>query len=347
MMLLHDTGVLCAPTAFGKTVTAAALIAKRSISTLILVHRIELLKQWRDRLNVFLGIPKGEMGVMGGGKWEPSYHIDIAAMQSLLRRGDVMELFDHYGQIIVDECHHVSAFSFESILKQAKARFVVGLTATPVRRDGHQPIIFMQCGPIRHMAARSGISPINLEVWPRMLAAPLIGPEADIQDIFHALFTSASRNRQIVEDIVNAYQEGRKIIVLTGRTEHLSLLREMLGDRVEPCFVLHGRIPKKQRADILENLKGLKESTAFVLLATGSLIGEGFDHPPLDTLVLAMPISWKGTLQQYAGRLHREHAAKRDVRIYDYVEHKHPQLNRMWNKRLRGYRNMGYEVKVS
>jgi superfamily II DNA or RNA helicase len=345
-MLLHETGVLCAPTAFGKTVTAAALIAKRSVSTLILVHRIELLKQWRDRLNVFLDVPKGEMGQMGGGKWEPSYHIDIAVMQSLLRRENLVELLDHYGQIIVDECHHVSAFSFESILKQAKARFVIGLTATPVRRDGHQPIIFMQCGPIRHMAARSGTAPINLEVWPRMLAAPLVEPEADIQEVFHALFTNVSRNRQIVADILKTYQEGRKIIVLTARTEHLSLLREMLGDKVEPCYVLHGRIPKKQRVDILENLKGLKESTAFVLLATGSLIGEGFDHPPLDTLVLAIPISWKGTLQQYAGRLHREHAGKQDVRIYDYVEHNHPQLNRMWHKRLKGYRNMGYEVKI-
>ena len=346
-MLLQETGVLCAPTAFGKTVTAAALIAKRSVSTLILVHRIELLKQWRDRLNVFLDIPKGEMGVMGGGKWEPSYHIDIAAMQSLLRRENLAEMLDHFGQIIVDECHHVSAFSFESILKQAKARFVVGLTATPVRRDGHQPIIFMQCGPIRHSASRSETALTCLEVWPRMLEAPLIEPEADIQEVFHVLFTNVSRNRQIVADIVNAYQEGRKIIVLTARTEHLSLLREMLGDRVEPCYVLHGRIPKKQRADILDNLKGLKDSTAFVLLATGSLIGGGFDHPPLDTLVLAMPISWKGTLQQYAGRLHREHAGKQDVRIYDYVEHDHPQLNRMWEKRLRGYRNMGYEVKIS
>ncbi|RPI77902.1 MAG: hypothetical protein EHM45_07480 [Desulfobacteraceae bacterium] len=120
----------------------------------------------------------------------------------------------------------------------------------------------------------------------------------------------------------------------------------MLGNQVEPCYVLHGRISKKQRADILENLKGLKESTAFVLLATGSLIGEGFDHPPLDTLVPAMPISWKGTLQQYAGRLYRKHAGKQDVHIYDYVEHKHPQLKRMWNKRLRGYQNMGYEVKM-
>jgi superfamily II DNA or RNA helicase len=188
---------------------------------------------------------------------------------------------------------------------------------------------------------------MRLEVWPRMLEAPVIESKADIQDVFRTLFNNASRNQRIVDDILAAYQEGRKIIVLTGRTEHLSLLREMLGDRVEPCYVLHGRIPKKQRAMTLEELRGLNASTAFVLLATGSLIGEGFDHPPLDTLVLAIPISWKGTLQQYAGRPHREHAGKQDVRIYDYIEHKHPQLNRMWNKRLRGYQNMGYEVRTN
>lgn len=344
-MLKHEVGVLCAPTAFGKTVTAAALIARRKVSTLVLVHRTELLRQWQERLTGFLEFPKGSLGVIGGGKKKPSGKIDIAVMQSLSRREDLGELLDQYGQIIIDECHHLSAFSFEAILKQAKAKFVVGLTATPIRRDGHQPIIFMQCGPIRHSAARPETAPAQLEVWPKVLPAPEIPPDSPIQDVFRILANDAPRNHRIAGDVLAAYREGRKVLVLTERTDHLPLLQEALGDEVEHCFVLHGRLSKKQRTAVFTELDALDESAPRVLLATGRLIGEGFDHPPLDTLVLAMPISWKGTLQQYAGRLHREHADKQDVRIYDYAETDQPQLNRMWDKRQRGYRAMGYEIR--
>jgi superfamily II DNA or RNA helicase len=342
-MLKHEVGVLCAPTAFGKTVTAAALIARRKVSTLVLVHRTELLRQWQERLTGFLEIPKNGLGVIGGGKKKPSGKIDIAVMQSLSRRENLGELLDGFGQIIVDECHHLSAFSFEAILKQAKARYVVGLTATPVRRDGHQPIIFMQCGPIRHSAARPETAPAQ-EVWPNYLPAPEIPPDSPIQNVFRILANDAARNRLIAEDVLAAYREGRKVLVLTERTDHLPLLQEALGE-VSHCFVLHGRLTRKKRAAIVTEINRLDDSAPRVLLATGRLIGEGFDHPPLDTLVLAMPISWKGTLQQYAGRLHREHADKQDVRIYDYVENDHPQLSRMWSKRQRGYRAMGYQIK--
>jgi superfamily II DNA or RNA helicase len=344
-MLKHDVGVLCAPTAFGKTVTAAALIARRKVSTLVLVHRTELLRQWQERLTGFLEIPKGGLGVIGDGEKKPSGKIDIAVMQSLSRREDLGELLDQYGQIIIDECHHLSAFSFEAILKQAKAKFVVGLTATPIRRDGHQPIIFMQGGPIRHSAAKPETTPAQLEVWPKVLPAPEIPPDSPIQDVFRILANDATRNRNIARDVLAAYRERRKMLVLTERTDHLPLLREALGDEVEHCFVLHGRLSKKQRTAVFAELDALEESAPRVLLATGRLIGEGFDHPPLDTLVLAMPISWKGTLQQYAGRLHREHSDKQDVRIYDYAETDQPQLARMWDKRQRGYRAMGYEIK--
>lgn len=344
-MLKQDVGVLCAPAAFGKTVTAAALVARRKVSTMILVHRTELLRQWQERLTTFLELPKGTLGLIGGGKKSPTGKIDITVMQSLSRREDLPELLDGYGQIIVDECHHISAFSFEAILKWAKARYVVGLTATPIRRDGHHPIIFMQCGPIRHIAPRHETVPAQLEVWPQNLSAPEIPPNSDIQEVFRILTNDTSRNRRIAQDILDAYQEGRKILVLTERTEHLGLLRAVLGDEIEHCFVLHGRLSKKQRTGILSELVDLDDSTPRVLLATGRLIGEGFDHPPLNTLVLAMPISWKGTLQQYAGRLHREHAEKQDVRIYDYVESEQPQLSRMWNKRRRGYRAMGYQIR--
>ncbi len=344
-ILKHEVGVLCAPTAFGKTVTAAALIARRKVSTLVLVHRTELLRQWQERLTEFLEIPKGGLGVIGGGKKKPSGKIDIAVMQSLSRREDLGEILDQYGQIIIDECHHLSAVSFEAILKQAKAIFVVGLTATPIRRDGHQPIIFMQCGPIQHSATRPETAPTQLEVWPKMLPTPSLSPDLPIQEMFRILANDATRNRRIAGDVLAAYREGRKVLVLTERTEQLRLLREQFGADIEHCYVLHGRLSKKQRAAVLVELDALDDSAPRVVLATGRLIGEGFDHPPLDTLVLAMPISWKGTLQQYAGRLHREHAHKQDVRIYDYAETDQPQLFRMWSKRQRGYRTMGYELK--
>lgn len=343
-MMKHDMGVLCAPTAFGKTVTAATMIARRKVSTLILVHRTELLTQWKERMATFLDLPKRLPGALGGGKNNLSGEIDIAVMQSLPKREDIHEILDSYGQIIIDECHHISAFSFETILKQAKAKFILGLTATPVRRDGHHPIIFMQCGPIRHTAAQPKNLPTELEVWPQYIPAPNCPHDAEIQDVFKALVNDVKRTQKIARDIVNAYQEGRKVLVITERTEHLNLLQTCLAEAVSRCYVLHGRLSKKQRAATFDSLSELDEKAPRVLLATGRFIGEGFDHPPLDTLVLAMPISWKGTLQQYAGRLHREHSEKRDVRIYDYIERDQPKLARMWDKRERGYRAMGYKV---
>ena len=343
-MLRYEVGVLCAPTAFGKTITAAALIALRKVSTMVLVHRTQLMRQWQERLLSFLDVSKDGLGLMGGGKKKLTGNIDIAVMQALSRRDDLAELLNGYGQIIVDECHHVSAFSFEAILKRAKARYVVGLTATPVRRDGHQPIIFMQCGPVRHSAAKPETNPAHLEVWPQYLPSPRIVQGASIQDTFRVLINDEKRNRRIADDVLEAYRVKRKILVLTERTGHLELLRDAIGDEAEHCFVLHGRLGKKKRSSILGLINELDDSAPRILLATGRLIGEGFDHPPLDTLVLAMPISWKGTLQQYVGRLHREHADKQDVRVYDYVEKDHPQLNRMWEKRQRGYRAMGYRL---
>ncbi len=344
-MMEHDIGVLSAPTAFGKTVTAAAIIAKRGVNTLILVHRTELMKQWQERLQSFVGIDKKSIGLIGGGKNKLTGKIDIAVMQSLTRKEDLIALIENYGQVIVDECHHISASSFESVLKRAKARFVLGLTATPVRRDGQHPIIFMQCGPIRHRAIRSESSIHTLNVIPRNLntsTPPSQGLE--IQEVFRSITTDTTRNSKITEDILSAYREGRHVLVLTERTEHLTLLQGLLVEIIQHLFVLHGRLPKKQRAAVLIALEELPVNVPRVLLATGKLIGEGFDHPPLDTLVLAMPISWSGTLQQYAGRLHREHANKTEVRIYDYVDTAYPVLLRMWNKRQRGYRMMGYQI---
>ena len=346
-MLHYDTGVLCAPTAFGKTVTAAAMIARRGVNTLVLVHRTELLKQWQERLQAFLGVGKGVVGTIGGGKTKPTGKIDIAVMQSLSRQGEVNPLVENYGQVIVDECHHVGAASFDAILKRTKARYVLGLTATPIRRDGLQPIIFMQCGPIRYTAATPTGAPHDLEVVPRTRFAKIDLPaEAGIQDVFRHLANDHARTKAIAEEIKSVYEQGRKVLVLTERTEHLDSIKAALGDLTPAPFVLHGRMSKKQRAGLLADLEALPPDAPRILLATGKLVGEGFDHPPLDTLVLAMPVSWKGTLQQYAGRLHREHASKTNVRIIDFVDTGHPALLRMWDKRQRGYRAMGYKIGV-
>lgn len=344
-MLKNDAGVLCAPTAFGKTVTAAAMIARRGVNTLVLVHRTELLKQWQERLQSFLGVGKGVVGTIGGGKAKPTGKIDIAVMQSLSRQGEIDPIVENYGHVIIDECHHIGAASFDAILKVVKAKYVLGLTATPIRRDGQQPIIVMQCGLIRYTAEKPASAPHDLIVEPRSLFSRIdLPPEAGIQDVFRHLAIDQARTDAIATEVREAYLQGRKVLVLTERTEHLDAILAALDGQVPAPFVLHGRMSKKQRAAMIAELDGLPPEAPRILLATGKLVGEGFDHPALDTLVLAMPISWKGTLQQYAGRLHREHATKTDVRIIDFVDTGHPALLRMWDKRQRGYRAMGYRV---
>jgi superfamily II DNA or RNA helicase len=344
-MVSHDIGVLCAPTAFGKTVTAAALIARRGVNTLVLVHRASLLNQWQERLQAFLGLGQDVIGTIGAGKRRPTGQIDIAVMQSLSRKGEVNPLVETYGHVIVDECHHIGAASFDAILKAAKARFVLGLTATPIRRDGQQPIIFMQCGPLRYTAGKPLGAPHELEVLPRSRYTPIeLSSEAGIQDVFRHLAHDADRTEAIAAEAHAAFLEGRKVLVLTERMDHLDAIMAALAVRGQAPLVLHGRLSRKQRTAVIDELESLAPDAPRILLATGKLVGEGFDHPPLDTLVLAMPVSWKGTLQQYAGRLHRDHAGKTVVRIIDFVDTGHPALLRMWDKRQRGYRAMGYRL---
>ncbi|GAB3387153.1 DEAD/DEAH box helicase family protein [Azotobacter armeniacus] len=347
-MLEHDTGVLCAPTAFGKTVTAAALIARRGVNTLVLVHRTELLRQWLERMQAFLrvDVDKDVVGTIGGGKAKPTGLIDIAVMQSLSRQSEISQQVKRYGHIIVDECHHLSAFTFEAILKSAQAQYVLGLTAIPERRDGQYPIIFMQCGPIRHVASRPEGMPHDLEVITCLLPNKIdLAESAGIQEVFRHLAADNERTARITAEVEKVFDQGRKVLVLTERTDHLNAIEAGMAGRVQNLFVLHGRMSKKQRSALMNELEALPPEAPRVLLATGKLVGEGFDHPPLDSLVLAMPISWRGTLQQYAGRLHREHTSKADVRIIDFIDAGHPALRRMWDKRQRGYRAMGYRIR--
>jgi superfamily II DNA or RNA helicase len=348
-MSAHDEGILCAPTAFGKTAVAAWLIAKRKVNTLVVVHRQQLLDQWQERLRMFLDLPAKSIGHIGGGKMDRTGCVDVAVIQSLYRKDEVKDFVAEYGQMIVDECHHISAFTFEQVMRQVKAQYVVGLTATPTRKDGHHPIIYMQCGPVRFsMSARtmSETTPFAHKVTPRhteFRMAPEL-TEVTIQDVYAALAKDVPRNEMIAGDIVRAVQSGRSPLLLTGRTEHLQYFASKLAGIAKHVFVLKGGMGKKQRREVTAALASVPEDESRVILATGSYIGEGFDDARLDTLFLVMPISWKGTLQQYVGRLHRLHDNKRFVQVYDYVDNYILMLARMYERRLKGYAAIGYVI---
>ena len=345
----HDEGILCAPTAFGKTAAAAWLIAKRKVNTLVVVHRQQLLDQWQERLGMFLNLPAKSIGHIGGGKTGRTGCVDVAVIQSLYRKDKVKDFVADYGQVIVDECHHISAFTFEQVMRQVKAKYVVGLTATPTRKDGHHPIIYMQCGPVRFsMSAKTmtETTPFEHQVTPRhteFRMAPEL-TEITIQDIYGALVNDAGRNEMIATDIARSVESGRCPLLLTGRTEHLQYFAAKLVGVAKHVFVLKGGMGKKQRREIASAMAAVPESESRVILATGSYIGEGFDDARLDTLFLAMPISWKGTLQQYVGRLHRLHDRKRFVQVYDYVDNYVLMLARMYERRLKGYAAIGYTI---
>jgi len=344
----HDEGILCAPTAFGKTAVAAWLIAKRKVNTMVMVHRQQLLDQWHERLSMFLNLPEKAIGQIGGGKMDRTGHVDIAVIQSLHRKEEIKNFVAEYGQVIVDECHHISAFTFEQVMRQVKAKYVVGLTATPTRKDGHHPIIYMQCGPARFsMSARTmtETTPFEHKVLPRHTEFRTAEVnDITIHDVYAALAEDVARNEMIAADLIRAVEAGRSPLLLTGRTEHLQYFAAKLNSAVKHVFVLKGGMGKKQRRNIAEALASVAEGEPRAILATGSYIGEGFDDARLDTLFLAMPISWKGTLQQYVGRLHRLHDNKRVVQVYDYVDDHVPMLARMYERRLKGYGAIGYAI---
>lgn len=346
-LLRQDDGILVAPPGFGKTVLAAWLIAQRKVNTLVLVHRTTLLEQWREQLALFLGLNRKQIGTIVSGRQKPTGMLDVAMLQSLQRKGQVADNVANYGLVIADECHHLSAFTFERIMKEAKARYVLGLTATPIRKDGHHPIIFMQCGPIRHWVSAGKATanrPFQHVVIPHETSLVMESVEPSIHDVYHALIQDDTRNRQIVDDIASAVNSGRSPIVLTERVAHIGTLESMLRARVGNSLVLKGGMASGERAAAQHSLSTDGVEKPLVILATGKFIGEGFDCSRLDTLFLAMPISWRGTLEQYVGRLHRLHEGKREVRVYDYVDRNVPMLARMYAKRLRGYRAMGYSI---
>lgn len=351
-MLGDELGVLCAPPGSGKTVIAIQMLAARARSTLILVHRKPLLDQWKERLSRFLDVDPAGIGTIGGGRRRPTGLLDVAMIQSLARSDALEQSLADYGHVIVDECHHVPAMTTERVLQAAPARYVTGLTATPRRRDGHHPIVAMQCGPVRHTIARgsTGLAAEHALLRLRVVRRdtgfdPSVLPtDASIQEVFGALAADDERARLIADEALRLVGRGRSPIVLTERRDHLERLRAHLAGRGPTVIALHGEMSAKESRASAEQLAAASDGEPGLVLATGRYVGEGFDQPRLDTLLLAMPIAWKGTVVQYAGRLHRAFPGKRDALVYDYVDAELPVLRRMFAKRLKAYRSLGYEL---
>lgn len=347
----HDFGVLVAPPGSGKTVVACALIARRKTPTLVLVHRQPLVEQWRSRLREFLGLKEEEVGIITGTKKKPTGRADIAMIQTLSRAADLDDILPDYGLLVVDECHHVPARSFELVLKALRVRFVLGLTATPYRKDGLQKMIHLYCGPTRHevRSADGGLTKQVVVRETRFRMPESTGFAAPIHVVWHYLTRDGSRNAMIAEDIASAMLQGRIPLVLSDRKEHLKLLgdeiKKRVGEVAVRIFRLDGEVPLPARKKAVADLTAAQErGEKTCLLATASLIGEGFDLPQLDTLFLAMPVAFKGRIVQYAGRLHRLHEGKQDVQVYDYVDSQCAVTLKMYYKRLRAYRSMGYSL---
>ncbi|MFA1819379.1 DEAD/DEAH box helicase family protein [Virgibacillus oceani] len=348
-LLYYKNGILSAATGFGKTVVAAALISKRNVNTLIIVHTKQLLDQWKESMTSFLDIEHADIGQVGGGKNTAKGLIDIATIQSLNYKGQVKDIVNNYGQIIVDECHHISAISFERVLKQAEAAYVHGLTATPTRRDKWHPIMLMQCGPIRYKVSakdQAKVRPFKHILVSRKTSfkSKLNDKTKNVQNVYTELATDSKRNEMIFNDVLKELDNGSSPIILTERIDHVHELERMFENFAKNIIVLTGELKKKERKVRLQRLKDIPDEEERLIIATGKYIGEGFDNAVLDTLFLAMPISWKGTLQQYVGRLHRMHENKEIVKVYDYIDHQEEIFGNMFENRKKGYKALGYMV---
>lgn len=350
-LIKYDTGVLCATTGFGKTVVGAKIISELKTNTLVIVNRNSLLEQWKERLSYFLDINKKEIGQIGASKEKPNGKLDVASFQSLFKKDNLEELVKDYGLVIVDECHHAAAFSFEKVLKAVRSKYVYGLTATPTRKDGWHKIIYMQCGDIRIRVSHSELKQ-NKEMEHTVIVKktnykyiPTEEKEKiQISEILNDMCYNVFRNSIIIEDIKKCILEGRVPIVLTERVEHLKILKESLEDLNIPVVIYKGNMGKKKTKEIEDIIKEADElNKPRIILATSSSIGEGFDDSRLDTLFLTMPVSWKGRIIQYVGRLHREHEEKEKVIVYDYLDNMKV-LDKMYNRRLKGYKIAGYEI---
>jgi superfamily II DNA or RNA helicase len=341
-VLGDDMGVLIAPPGAGKTVMGCFAVTERNVPTLILAHRKPILDQWRAQLGELLGLSSHVIGQVGGGRNRQTGIIDLGMMQSLKRFDDLESFFSKYGFIIVDECHHLPAFTFEACIKKAPVRYILGLTATPYRRDGLQEIITLQCGSIRHTMAPVENSFSRTLVVRETPFTYSEDRDLSIQEIFRSLVRDNARNELIRMDVCYALTQGRRCLILSHWNEHCELLAAGLRERGKTPLVLSGTLGKKTRSAILESLQDAPADKELLIIATGQYLGEGFDCPQVDTPFLAFPLSFKGKLIQYVGRALRSHEAKNNVRVYDYADTRVPILRRMYAKRERTYRSLRF-----
>lgn len=362
----HRCGTLYATTAFGKTVTAAAMIARKKVNTLILVHTKALLDQWRKCLSEYLITdfqpeeqPKGrgrrkkfqQFGALSSTENTLNGNIDIALLQSCINDNEVKPFVREYGMVIVDECHHAPAFNFEHVLREVNARYVYGLTATPIRKDGHQPIIFMQCGEIRYTSdpkVQQAQQSFRRLLIPRFTSHRNLNADgSNYAQILEELTENESRNKLILDDVASNLAEGRTPIILTARTAHVDILTKQCRKICPNVIRLVGNDSAKAKREVMSRLNDIPANEPLIVVATGKYVGEGFDLPRLDTLMLALPVSWKGLIAQYTGRLHRNYPGKNETRIYDYIDLRVPVCDSMYRKRLHGYKAVGYSIAVA
>lgn len=364
-LLHYENGILFAATAFGKTVVCSNLIAQRKVSTLILLESSPLIEQWQNALEQFLNVEEAlptyqtrsgriktrssVIGVIQGPKDTSTGIIDLAMAGSLCKKGVFHPRIKEYGMVLVDECHHSASETMRKILREVTAKYIYGVTATPFRGDGLDKINFMLLGPIRfeytarEKAAEQGIEHILLPRFTRTVLAQ--GRESiPISAAYETIQTSGTRNEQIAADIKSCVEACRTPVVLTKQVEHAELLYQKVKNSADKVFLLTGRQSKNENALLRAQMAAVRQTESMILVATGQLIGEGFDYPRLDTLILAAPVSWKGVVEQYAGRLNRDYAAKRAVMIYDYVDVHIPVFDKMYAKRLRTYKRIGYRL---
>lgn len=361
-ILEHDNGILAATTSFGKTVVGAYMIAQRKTNTLILVHNTEIQKNWIEDLNKFLNINaelpeyqtktgrvkkrKSIIGKLYTGHNSMTGIIDVAIFSSLGRGAEIDPIIEQYGMVIMDECHYGAAQTVEDVIGSAKAKYVYGLTATPKREDGLEKKVFMQFGPIRfrytakERAEKQGIDHFIYPRFTRLVSTS----DIKVTEANRAVIECESRNEQIIADVENCIQNGRTPLVLTKYKEHAEILYQRLQGKVDHIYLLQGGGSRKAKDEMRLQMRAVPDAESIVLVAIDKYIGEGFNFPRLDTMMLTMPAASEGNIEQFAGRLHRDYDTKTEVIIYDYVDSHIRVLEKMYHKRLRTYKKIGYEI---